>query len=178
MDLYTGLKFVHVVAATLWVGGNLVFALLAFLARHDRARQLDILRQVSALGFTVFLPSSLVLFLTGGILIWVGAWGADLWIVGGLAAAAGSFVLGAAVLGPTLAKVMMLADSGEPDWALELAGSILWVARVEQALLILAVALMVTKPGWEALPVFGILAAILVAALAGLGLREARATLV
>ncbi|ETX27150.1 hypothetical protein [Roseivivax isoporae] len=155
MDLVSVLKSVHVLAACLWVGGVVVFAMLTLPEARDRARRLVLLSQLAPLGPRLFTPASLTVLATGPVLAWVGGWGMPAWLVAALAAAAGSVALGVTVLAPGLEKVALLTESGEGDWAGEVAANLRWATRLDLSLLVFALLMMVAKPGWDAVPVVG-----------------------
>ena len=112
MDIYLILKFVHVIAAVLWVGGGLCFTILTILAGRDGAKLLCVLDSAALLGL-VALPSSLVVLMSGGTLVWLGAWGLAPWVALALAATLASFVIGATFLGPTLGKIAAARAKGD-----------------------------------------------------------------
>lgn len=176
MDSYILLKFVHVIAAVIWVGGGLCFTILTVLAGRDGRRLLSVLDTGAAFG-AVAVPSSLIVLLSGGALVWLGAWGMAPWVAVALAATLVSFVIGALFLGPGFGRIAELRAKGDLAGALDIAERLAWPARGEQALLILVVCLMVTKPGWAEMPVIAALALVLFAGVATINMQAGRARL-
>ncbi|WP_156169458.1 hypothetical protein [Wenxinia marina] len=163
-------------AAVVWVGGGLCFTILTILAGRDGRRLLSLLETLAPLGL-VMMPASLTVLLTGGALVWIGAWGFQAWIVLALAAALISFVMGATILGPTLSRIATLKAEGDVVGALAQADRLVWPGRAEQALFILVVCLMVAKPGWAEMPAIGALAVALFAGVVLINTRGPRPTL-
>lgn len=176
METYLVLKFVHVVAAVLWVGGGLAFTILTILAGRDGRRLLALLDSAAPLGL-IALPSSLVTLVSGGTLVWLGAWGFAPWVVVALAGTLASIAVGATVLGPTLGRIAAARAQGDEAGALTLAERLAWPGRIEGAVLVVVVSLMVTKPGWAEMPIVVALAVALFAGVATLNLRSGRAHL-
>ncbi|WP_417725611.1 DUF2269 family protein [Salipiger sp.] len=158
MDVYLVLKFLHVIAAILWVGAGILSTLLIHLAGRDGDRVLRTLAVFAPAMPILMMPSSLTVLVTGGTLVWLGAWGAAPWMLVALAATLASFVAGARVFGPAIGRAFALNEQGRRR---EAADTILRLAlplRIEQAALVLVVCLMVVKPGWEEMPLVGLFA--------------------
>ena len=97
MNLYLWLKFVHVAAAVLWVGGAAITAL--FLARGtltaDRGVVHAMLQHGNFYGRSVAGPASGIALLAGGGMLWVAHMPmATLWVEWGLAGMLVHFVMG------------------------------------------------------------------------------------
>ncbi|MCA0276734.1 MAG: DUF2269 domain-containing protein [Proteobacteria bacterium] len=145
MDFYSVVKFMHVVAAVLWVGGG--FALMLLAVRADRAGDtegmLQVMRSVGELGNRLFMPASLVTLLLGLAMcwFWVG------WIIIGLAGYAATFLIGTLVFKPTADRMSaLIARDGVTPAVLEQGRRILKVARFDYAVMLVIVADMVLKP--------------------------------
>ncbi len=67
MDLYSTLKFLHVVCAVIWVGGgfSLVFLGMAASGRNDAESILRIVNDVAFLTTRLFIPVSLATLVFG-----------------------------------------------------------------------------------------------------------------
>lgn len=96
--MYTTLKFVHVLAAVVWLGSG--FSLLVLTSRMVRARDYTgataLAAQSEVFGRTVFAPAAMTTLVAGVAMVVVGRLSfADAWIVIGLVGVAVSFVLGA-----------------------------------------------------------------------------------
>ncbi len=151
MTLYEFLIFVHVLAATVWVGGGVMIQVLASRAVRagDPAHAAMTTADAEWVGLRVFMPASIVLL---GFGIWgavEGDWdfGAA-WISIGFAAFLFSFFLGMAFLGPESGRIKSLVrERGLDDPEVSRRTSrILLFSRIELLVLIVAVFAMVTKP--------------------------------
>jgi uncharacterized membrane protein len=168
MDLPTFLKFLHVTAAILWVGGGSVMILvsLALSGRATAAVQMAILRAAMLLGPRLFLPASLVTLASGLALVFVAGWGWQPFTVLGLVGIAFTATFGALYLGPSCERVLKVEAMHGPQEALPLLRRLQRLSRMDYAVQFAIVFLMVVKPGWQDIATFLALAALL--ALAGL----------
>lgn len=132
-SLYLLLKFVHVAAVIVWVGG--VFALVVLNARlggrGDAAVTAAMGQQSEAFGRTVIGPAMLVALLAG---LWMaGQFGipfTSLWIVWGVVGAVAFILIGVVAMGRAGAELAQLARS---------AGDSARIAAVSQRLRLLSV---------------------------------------
>ncbi|MDP8976033.1 MAG: DUF2269 domain-containing protein [Actinomycetota bacterium] len=152
MSVYELLKFVHIMAAVVWVGGSVAMQILSFrvMRSGDAARRAALTAEIELLGTRVFTPASGILLLFGIFLVINGNWEwGEPWIGGGLAIWLVSTVVGSTFLGPELGRVQKLAQAEGPESAPVRArvDRLLLVSRVDLALLVLAIFLMTTKPG-------------------------------
>jgi uncharacterized membrane protein len=152
MSLYSVLLFVHILGAVVWVGGSVSLQLLGMRVRAsgDPLRMASLAGDAEWMGTRVYSPASGVVLLAGIALVFTGNWSfQQAWIVLGLAAFAFSFIMGAAVLGPTAKKLgERLASHGPEDSAVQAAiQKIFLVSRIELAVLIFIVFDMAVKPG-------------------------------
>lgn len=166
MDFYSLVKFLHVVASILWVGGG--FALMLLAIRADRAGNIDsmlqALRSIGELGNRLFAPMSLVTLVLGLIMcsFWVGF--RDLWIMIGLAGYATTFLIGTRIFQPTAERMAaMIAQDGVTPAALEQGRRILRVARFDYAVMLVIVADMVFKPTLSDVPLLAAMAVVVAA---------------
>lgn len=171
MDFYSVVKFLHVVAAIVWVGGG--FALMLLAVRADRAGDthgmLQVMRSVGELGNRLFMPASLVTLLLGLVMCWFWVGFADLWIMIGLAGYAATFLIGTLVFKPTADRMAaLIARDGVTPAVLDNGRRILKVARFDYAVMLVIVADMVLKPTPSDMPVLLAMAAVF-----GLGLWSA-----
>ena len=151
MDRYDLLKFVHVGAAIVWVGGGAMiqFFALRALGRKDPLGMVQFTRDVEWIGNRVLLPSALVVVVFGFLLVWDGPWElSTTWIWLSLVIYAISFVVGLFVLTPQAKKIGDLIEAEGPESAAlqSQIGRILQISRVDLVLLFAIVFLMVTKP--------------------------------
>ncbi len=163
MDFAITLKFVHVTAAILWVGGGFGL-LLAGILRGNRASAeelMGIFRLVAYLGPRFLMPVSLLTLATGLALVFVAGWGWQPFTVLGLAGVAFTAGFGNLVLGPSCAQAVALADDKGPAAALPLMRRVFRLARLDYAVQFGVVFLMVVRPDWSELAVMGGLATVL-----------------
>ncbi|WP_373356157.1 DUF2269 family protein [Pseudoroseicyclus sp. CXY001] len=165
MDAYGFLKFVHVLSAFAWVGGGLTFVVFTLVIGPNVDRQMRLMSEMAGVGLALLTPGALLTLVSGGLLVWLGAWGAEAWVAISLILALISAVNGGAVLGPRLGKVAAAEAAGDRAAALAAAQRILPFSRAEQMGNVLVIFLMVTKPGWGELWI----AALAAMLLAGLG---------
>ncbi len=152
MSVYELLKFVHIIAAVVWVGGSFAIQILSFrvMRSGDAARRAALTADIELLGTRVFTPASGILLLFGIFLVINGNWEwGEPWIGGGLAIWLVSTVVSSTFLGPELGRVQKLAQAEGPESASVSArvDRLLLVSRVDLVLLVLAIFLMTTKPG-------------------------------
>lgn len=157
MSRYEFLLFFHVVSVIVWLGAGTTLALTAVFAQ--RSGDPSEFRRLGAfgrwLGPRVFAPAALGALVFGILLVVDGSWTFDpLWIRLGLAAFAVSLLVNVGLRFPTLRRLQRAAREAGPA-APEVARSgrqLGLLARLELAVLYLAVADMVAKPtssdGW------------------------------
>ena len=167
MNWYTFFKSVHVVAATIWVGGAFMIQAFAFRITRtgDARRQAEFAKDTELIGMRVFIPATWILLLAGIAMVinldW--SWGAN-WIVFGLIAFALSFVVGAAFLGPEGGRIGAVIEREGPEApeAQRRIRRILMISRAELVVLITVIFNMVVKPTGNAGWFWGMLAAMVV----------------
>ncbi|TPK77142.1 DUF2269 family protein [Mesorhizobium sp. B2-3-3] len=149
MDWYSIIKLLHIVSATLWVGGGFTLMVLATLA--DRAGNiqgtLQAMRATGELGNRFFAPMSMLTLAFGLTMcgFWVGF--SELWILIGLAGYATTFCIGMFVFKPTAGRMAaMIARDGVTPAALAHGQRILRAARFDYAVMLVIVTDMVLKP--------------------------------
>jgi uncharacterized membrane protein len=143
--------FLHIASAIIWVGGGFFLQMLALrvFGTTDEARIAAFAGDVEVLGMRVFMPSSLLLIVTGVGLVLNGNWdwsepfisvGLLVWII--------SFIAGVAYLGPTSGKIKTeMQSGGATPRAQQLIGNVLRYSRIELVLLWIVVLMMVVKLG-------------------------------
>lgn len=166
MDFYSLVKFLHVVASILWVGGGFVLILLA--VRAERAGNVDgmlqSMRAVGELGNRLFAPMSMATLVLGLIMCWFWVGFRDLWVMIGLAGYATTFLIGTRIFKPTADRMAgMIARDGVTPAVLEQGRRILRVARFDYAVMLVIIAAMVLKPTLSDLPVLAGMAVVLAA---------------
>jgi uncharacterized membrane protein len=151
MTLFEFLLFVHVAMAVIWVGGGLMmqfFGLRASMSR-DPARMAALGEDIEWIANRVFIPASLLAFLSGLALVWESAFDfGDDWIVIGLALYAVTFLSGLLFLGPESARIGKLIEEGSPQAGPRTLRLIL-LARLDLIVLFLLVYDMTVKPSFD-----------------------------
>jgi uncharacterized membrane protein len=163
------LLFVHVAMAVIWVGGGLMMQFFGIRAAMsgDPARLGTLGHDIEWIAQRVFIPGSLLAFLSGILLVVESdfyGFGDD-WIVIGLILYATTFLAGLLFLGPESGRLGKLVDQGSPE-----AGPrtlrLLMLSRLDLALLFLIIYDMTVKPEFDDLALLeGLLGAAVVAGL-------------
>lgn len=175
MDIYSVLKFLHIVTATIWVGGGFVYLVASEVAQWAPGPDYGGFAAVTArLGNLVFVPAAL-LTPALGIVLTLMSWSfSNLWIILALAGIAVSISLGIVVIKPTSDKIAELVASEGPDSprVRAMSAGLLHKGRFDLVLMALIIADMVFKPGYGDVVTLSIMGAVLVvAALAFLVVR-------
>jgi hypothetical protein len=170
MDWYSIVKFLHILSATLWVGGGFVLFLLGVLAERAGSveEKLQAIRANGQLGGRFFAPMSMLTLIFGLIMcgFWVGF--ADLWIVIGLVGYATTFSIGMFIFKPIGERIgAMIAKEGISPAVLAMGQRMSSVARLDYAVMLVVVADMVLKPTMHDV---GILAVMIVVVVVGAAL--------
>ena len=152
-DVFKTLKFIHVMAAIVWVGGGIFVQIYS--TRLNRAGDADQLTRfahdVSKLGNRVFAPASGLVTLMGIVMVIYSPYifFSETWIIIGIAGAIATFITGAFFIGPAaerLAKTVETEGLGAPG-VQDSIKRIFTVSRIDQVVLMLVVLTMVFKPG-------------------------------
>ncbi|QKC81296.1 DUF2269 family protein [Mesorhizobium sp. NZP2077] len=167
MDWYSIVKFLHIVSATLWVGGGFVLFLLGVLAERagNIEDKLQAMRSSGQLGGRFFAPMSMLTLLFGLIMcaFWIGFF--DLWIIIGLVGYATTFSIGMFIFKPTGERMgAMIAKEGVTPSVLATGQRMMSAARFDYAVMLVIVADMVLKPTTHDV---GILAGMMLVLVAG-----------
>ena len=149
MTWYSFLLFVHVAMAVIWVGGGLMMQFFVIRTRMsgDPGRMASLGGDLEWIANRVFIPSSLLAFLTGVLLVIESdfyGFGTD-WIVIGLALYATSFFSGILFLGPEAGRVGKLTEQGSPEAGPRMMRLVM-LARLELILLFGIIYDMTVKP--------------------------------
>ncbi|MBO6717552.1 MAG: DUF2269 family protein [Rhizobiaceae bacterium] len=151
MDYYTLVKFIHIVAAMIWLGGGFTLMLLSLQAERsaDPEAVVRSLRSVTHLGNQLFVPTALITLISGLVMAWFWVGFRDLWIIIALAGFAGTFLMGAAVLKPAADRMIAdVARDGVTPAILQDGRRLLRFGRFDYALMLVVVADMVFKPAY------------------------------
>lgn len=149
---YNTLKFLHVLAAITWLGGNIYAQVLAtkVMAEGDPVHLGTIARDLGDLGNRLLLPAAVSVLVFGVWLVAVSAWNfTDPWILIGLTGVAITIVTGAFFIGPEAGRLGALAaerDPADPEIQRRIR-RVVAISRIDLVVLVLVVADMVFKPG-------------------------------
>jgi uncharacterized membrane protein len=151
---YNELKFVHVLAAVVWVGGAATVQVYALLAvrTNDPVKVAAFAGDTEFVGTRIFLPAALILLVSGILTVRAsgGAWDYHQgWVQFALVIIALSIVTGAGFLGPESGRIAKATETGgveSPEVQARIR-RIFLVSRIELALLLAVVFDMVVKPG-------------------------------
>jgi uncharacterized membrane protein len=163
MDLTSLLKFAHVLAAVLWVGGGFTVILAGLLlqGRGLAETQLAVVRATTLLAPRLFIPASILTLATGVALLFVAGWGWQPFTILGLGGVIFTSVFGATVLGPSCDRAVRLGDAEGATAALPILRRTYRLAVMDYAVQFALVFLMVVKPGWQDMAIFAGLAAVI-----------------
>jgi uncharacterized membrane protein len=150
MDLPTLLKYLHVVAAIVWLGGGTMLILLgARLGRNPPPETfIGVIRHIATNATRVFVPATVVVLLTGLGMVHSGGYGWPAWIVLALAGIAFTGGVGGLVLGPLAERAVKAADAGGAAAGMGAGHRLLRIAKFDYVVQFSIVFLMVAKPGW------------------------------
>jgi uncharacterized membrane protein len=146
------LLFVHVAAAVIWVGGGLMMQFFGIRASMsgEMSRMAALGEDIEWIAKRVFIPSSLVAFVSGILLVVEidGLGFGDDWIVIGFVLYAITFLAGLVFLGPESGRIGVLTEQGSPE-AGPRALRLIMVSRLDLVLLFLLVYDMTVKPEFD-----------------------------
>ena len=167
MDWVLFVKFLHVAAVILWLGGGFYVVLTAYLAERDNddAQFVSVLRSNAPLGKFLFFPAQLATLITGGILWWM-SWGlVEFWLLLGLGGFVASMLMGMLIVGPGSERIAVaLGTEGAKPGVLDEGRRLMRIARFEVVILFSTAAVMVLRPQPADI---GILGALVIAVAAG-----------
>ena len=146
---YEILVFIHILSATLWLGGGIVMELLHLrLGTSPTTEQLrDFFSMSHWISPRLFMPAALSTLISGVALVFMGGagWG-DTWIIIAIVGVVITVAIGATQIGPTVARISALMDSGDPSAIAPLTRKLALVTRIDLAILLLVLFDMVFKP--------------------------------
>ncbi len=149
--MYRFLLLLHVMAATVWVGGAVVVQLLGVRVQRsaDPTDLPRLARHVEAVGNVAFVPAAVLLLLSGAVMtaqVWAFS---QTWILIAIVLWLLSAVAGGVYLAPRAKRVVALFEAEGPTsvTARRLMARLFVVSRIELASFAVILALMVYKPG-------------------------------
>jgi uncharacterized membrane protein len=167
---YDFLLFAHISLAVIWIGGGLMMQFFGIRAKMsgDPARLATLGQDIEWIANRVFIPSSLLAFLSGLLLVIEvdGIGFGDDWIVIALVLYATTFLAGLLFLGPEAGRVGKLMAEGAPEGGPRMLRLIM-LARLDLVLLFVLLYDMAVKPdfGDASSILWGVAGAIVAAAL-------------
>ncbi len=149
--MYDTVKYIHILAAIVWVGGAAYAQLYAIRATRssDPTDVLRFMRSAEWIGTRVFLPASLVVILAGAYMV-TQRWSfSQAWVLVAIVLWLASAIMGAVYIGPRVKKAAEIGDAEGPTSPayLALTSRLFLVSRLELISFAVIVALMVFKPG-------------------------------
>ncbi len=151
-DAYTGLKFVHVLAAIVWVGGAASANVLGTrISRSNDGERLAVFgRDTEWLGTHVYLPASLTVLIFGILTALKGHYSfGQAWLIIGIVGIVLTAITGSGYLGPELKRIAGLIETkgaNDPE-AIARSKRLIVISRVDLVVLLIVIFAMVTKPG-------------------------------
>jgi uncharacterized membrane protein len=149
MSGYEFLKFLHIMAAVIWLGGAIALEFLEHRTHRHPGELITVARQSDWLGSRLLTPAALVLLLLGISMVLLEWSFGELWIILALSFYAAALVAGLGFIVPELRRIASFLHADEERGEVELRRRLrrlLLVARVENIFLILIVLDMVVKP--------------------------------
>ncbi len=143
-------KFIHVLAAMVWVGGGATVAVVAFrMKTADPLHRLGFARDMRFISTWIFLPAALVAYVFGSLMVEeVEAFDYEqTWIAIGTIGIFVTFLTLSIYLVPRIRKAVKLMEAGKGPEAGALMRKITIVSRFNLSILFVVVWAMVTKPG-------------------------------
>lgn len=176
MSRYELYLLVHIIGATVWVGGGFMLVILGAQAERskDDAKLEQWLRAAGPVTDVAFIAASLLVLAMGVLMVVDGPWSfGDLWISLGLAGYAATLATGLLVLNPWSKRIDRIVerDGGFSAEAAMETRKFLLVDRLETTVLFLVIADMVLKPDGGDVATLAGMAAVLVVAVAVVGMR-------
>lgn len=153
MDLDPWLHFVHVLAATVWLGGGMTLSALALRTRSasDPRPIAEFARVLPYVGIRILMPSVVIVLVTG---VWMVLAGSEFslsqfWVLLGLGLFAIAFLIGAVYMSRIGIQLDRAAQQATMDGARLRVLLDRWIAGYAVVLVVLIVAVwdMVFKPG-------------------------------
>lgn len=152
MTTFDLLLFAHIAGAIGWVGGDILLQLLGTrTVNHGSGAEIQtFITNIVYLTPRWFIPVSVWTIVFGVATALEGSYSmGDTWLVAGLAMFVLSFLIGLLYLGPQSERIQAIGESEGPESSSYAANvkRLILASRVELALLMLIVLVMVAKPG-------------------------------
>lgn len=153
LGVFRTLKFIHILAAVVWVGGGTFVQIYGTKLRkeNDPERLGRFAKDVEFFGTRVFAPASGVVIVFGILMVLYTPfiYWSETWIIVGLVGAAATFVTGMFFIGPEAGRLAKATEAEGPASPAVQASikRIFLISRIDQVVLILVIFDMVFKPG-------------------------------
>jgi uncharacterized membrane protein len=150
--VFVWIKTVHVLSAVVWVGGGVFIQVyITRLRKADETpRLMAFAKEVESIANRLFLPASILVLLAGIAMIWYspGFRLTELWVILGLVGIVNTIVIGAGFLGPEAGRIAAAAEASGPESpeVVRRTNRIFTISRIDLAVLIFVIVMMVTKP--------------------------------
>ncbi|HEX2070238.1 MAG TPA: DUF2269 family protein [Thermoleophilaceae bacterium] len=150
--MYDLLLTIHVLAAVVWVGGNISLHIYGrrVLKRGNPQEMYEFSKEINTIAFRLYAPTSVILLVAGVLLVnEVGYDFGDLWITLAFLGWIFSFIVGVGYYGPHDKKLQALVAAEGPTAPGVVANvrQALLVNQIELLILVLVVIDMTIKPG-------------------------------
>jgi uncharacterized membrane protein len=150
-NTYEWLLFAHILLVIIWLGGAIQLQILGLLARRatEPGRVERLAGDASWVGMRVFTPASLLVLITGLLLVREvgGIELGDTWVWLALVLWGLSFLIGAGLLGPRAGAIgKRLGGDADPAETRRMIDQLFVILRIDLAILVAIVFLMTTKP--------------------------------
>ena len=151
--VYETLKYVHILAAIVWVGTGLYFQYQATRLNRigDPERMAAFTKDIEFTGKTLLLPASILVLVMGIAMVLYAPFleFEDTWIAIGLVGSIATAVTGSVFIGPTAGKIgRAIQEQGPASPEVQaLTKKIFTISRIDQVVLLVVIWAMVFKPG-------------------------------
>jgi uncharacterized membrane protein len=150
--MYELLLTIHVLAAVVWVGGNISLHILGrrTLKRADPTEIVAFSNEINTVALRLYAPTSMILLIAGILLVNEAGYEFDqLWITIGFLGWIFSFLVGVGYYGRQDKKLQALvaAEGPSTEGAITNVRQALLVNQVELLILVVVIIAMTTKPG-------------------------------
>jgi uncharacterized membrane protein len=151
-DAYNGLKFIHVLAAMIWVGGAVSANIQGTRIKRsgDMVRLTAYGRDTEWLGTHVYLPASLTVLLFGILTALKGSYSfTQEWLIIGIVGIVATSLTGSLYLGPELKRIsgLITARGPEDPEVGRRISRLIVISRVDLVVLLIVIGAMIFKPG-------------------------------
>jgi uncharacterized membrane protein len=168
LSYYEVLLFLHITAVAVWFGGGFLLLLLAArMTRMSDTQGLETLFRQANFIAKIFIPSGLLLFLVGVLMVLEGPWSfGDLWIVLGLVGYAATFVSGLFMIRPEADRIAAVVERDGGMTAESAADTVQMFRhmRIEYVVIAVVIADMVLKPTTDDVGMLAVMAAVIAVA--------------